>query len=147
MSNTIHQYGQGDNVAGDKVIHDFQGANLSGVIGSQFSDNAQVSDNQFIQNNNADAAELLQLIASLRQTAAQFPEDVREEIIIDIEDVEAEVQKPETERNKTRLKKRLAALLATVLTISGSVAAVADFTNNVTDLGEKLGIELIINNE
>ncbi|MEG4574974.1 hypothetical protein QUA56_20125 [Microcoleus sp. N3A4] len=61
---------------------------MSGVIGSG---NAEVSNNQFLQNNNANTADILKLIASLRETCAQFPEDIRDEIIIDIEDVEAEV--------------------------------------------------------
>jgi len=41
--------------------------------------------------NNANTAELLQLISSMRETAAQFPEDIRDGIILDIEAVEAEV--------------------------------------------------------
>jgi Domain of unknown function (DUF4926) len=154
MSNPIYQYGQGDNVAGDKVLGDKVAGNkvdnsqtnnfngpMSGVIGS---DNANVTNNQFIQTNNANTAELLQLIASLRQTAAQFPEDVREEIIIDLEDVEAEIQKPETDRNKTKLKKRLAAILAAATATGIAIANITDFTNNVTDLAEKAGIELAL---
>lgn len=142
MSNNIHQYGQGDNVAGDKIDNsktsNFNGP-MSGVIGS---DNAQVSGNSFIQNKNANTAELLQLIASMRQTAAQFPPEVRDEIIIDIEDVETEIQKPENERNKTRLKKRLMAIIATLMAIATPIAATTDFANNVIDVGNKLGIEI-----
>ena len=110
---------------------------MYGIIGS---DNAQI--NSFIQNNHANTAELLQLITSMRQTAAQFPPDVRDEIIIDIEDVEAEIQKPESDRNKTRLKKRLAAILAAATATGVAIAGMTDFANNAIDLSNKLGIEV-----
>ncbi len=78
----------------------------------------------------------------MRQTAAQFPPDVRDEIIIDIEDVEAEIQKPESDRNKTRLKKRLAAILAAATATGVAIAGMTDFANNAIDLSNKLGIEV-----
>ncbi|HAX76443.1 MAG TPA: hypothetical protein DCY88_11535 [Cyanobacteria bacterium UBA11372] len=78
----------------------------------------------------------------MRQTAAQFPPDVRDEIIIDIEDVETEIQKPENERNKTRLKKRLMAIIATAIAIATPIAGMTDFANNAIDLSNKLGIEI-----
>ncbi|MFB2980631.1 hypothetical protein [Microseira sp. BLCC-F43] len=78
----------------------------------------------------------------MRQTAAQFPPDVRDEIIVDIEDVEAEIQKPESDRNKTRLKKRLSAILAIATATGIAIAGMTDFANNAIDLGNKLGIEV-----
>lgn len=153
MSNTIHQYGQGDNVGGDKVGGDKVGgdqvdnsqtnnlekAKVSGVIGR---DNAQASNSQFNQNNNANTAEILKLITSMRETADQFPEDIREGIIIDIEDVESEIKKPENERNPARLKKSLKAILATAAAIGVGIAGVTDFANTAIDVSNKLGIEL-----
>jgi hypothetical protein len=153
MSNTIHQYGQGDNVGGDNVegdkvggdkvdnsqVNHLEDAKVSGVIGR---DNAQVSNSQFNQNNNANTAELLQLISSMRQTADQFPEDIREGIIIDIEDVETEIKKPENQWNKTRLKKSLTALVAAGTAFGVGIAGMADFADNVIDVSHKMGIEL-----
>jgi len=148
MSNTIHQYGQGDKVGGDKVGGDkvdhsqanhLEGAKVSGVIGR---DNAQVSNSQFNQNNNANTAELLQLISSMRQTADQFPEDIREGIIIDIEDIESEIQKPENQWNKTRLKKSLKAIVAAVTAVAIPIAGITYFANTAIDLGQKVGVEL-----
>ena len=153
MSNTIHQYGQGDKVGGDKVGGDkvggdkvdnsqtnhLEGAKVSGVIGR---DNAQVSNSQFNQNNNANTAELLKLISSMRETADQFPEDIREGIIIDIEDVEAEIKKPENERNKARLKKSITAMIGAATAIAIPIAGMTDFANTAIDLGQKVGIEL-----
>ena len=112
---------------------------MSGVIGS---DNAEVTNNQFIQNNNTNTAELLKLISSMRQTADQFPEDIREGIIIDIEDIESEIQKPENQWNKTRLKKSLKAIVAAVTAVAIPIAGITYFANTAIDLGQKVGIEL-----
>ncbi|MEG4491922.1 leucine-rich repeat domain-containing protein [Microcoleus sp. D3_18_C4] len=119
----------------------FQGANFSGNIGGS-SNSAEVAGNQSLQNNNAKTAELFKLISSMRETADQFPEDIREGIIIDIEDVETEIKKPENQWNKTRLKKSLTALLAAGTAIGVGIAGVTDFANTAIDVGQKLGIEL-----
>ena len=153
MSNTIHQYGQRDNVGGDKVRGDKVGgdkvdhsqannlknAKVSGVIAR---DNAQVSNSQFNQNNNSNTAELLKLISSMRETAEQFPEDIREGIIIDIEDIETEIKKPQNQWDRAILKKSLTAIGGAVIAIGVGVAGVTDFANTAIDLGQKMGIEL-----
>jgi internalin A len=115
MSTTINQHhsGSGDNVADNKIV-----------------------------NKNANMAELMQLIAAMRQTAAQFPVDVQESVILDIEDVEAELEKPEGDRNSSRLKKRLIALATAGSLVAAPIAGMAEFANNAIDLGSKLGIEL-----
>jgi len=112
---------------------------MSGVIGS---DDATVTDTTFIQTNNANTAELLKLIASMRETAAQFPEDIREGVMIDIEDVEIEVNKPEDQWSKARLKKSLTALVALAGILGTGVGGAIDIANNAIDLGEKVGIEI-----
>ncbi|MBD1810989.1 leucine-rich repeat domain-containing protein [Microcoleus vaginatus DQ-U2] len=119
----------------------FQGANFSGNIGGS-SNSAEVAGNQSLQNNNTNTAELLKLISSMRQTADQFPEDIREGIIIDIEDVETEIKKPENQWNKTRLKKSLTALVAAGTAIGVGIASMTDFANTAIDVSNKLGIEL-----
>ena len=156
MPNNIHQYGSGDNIAGDKVIGDkvmrdkidkqfnnnLQGANI-GNFANEVKDNAQQTATDFTQTRGASVAELLQLITNLRQTADQFPSDIREELIIDVEDVELEVQKPASERNLPKLKKRLLALFTAATVTFGAVAGTTDFANNVLEISNKLGIELI----
>jgi internalin A len=131
----------GDNVMGNKIVNqqNFNGP-MSGVIAS---DNAQVSNNQFIQNN-ANTAELLQLITTLRQTATTFPKDIQDELTIDIDDVETELQKPEPDRNPTKLKKRLLALATAGALIASPIAGMTDFANTAIDLAGKLNIELPI---
>jgi internalin A len=118
----------------------FQGANFSGNIGGS-SNSAEVG-NQSVQNNNANTAELLKLISSMRETAAQFPEDIREGVIIDIEDVESEIKKPEKERNPARLKKSLKAIVAGAAAIGVGIGGAVDLANKTIDLGEKVGIEI-----
>ncbi|MEZ2249814.1 COR domain-containing protein [Microcoleus sp.] len=118
----------------------FQGANFSGNIGG--SSNSAEVDNQSVQNNNANTAEILKLISSMRETATQFPEDIRDGVIIDIEDVEAEIKKPEKERNPARLKKSLKAILATTAAIGVGISGAVDLANKTIDLGEKVGIEI-----
>ena len=132
------------NVNGKKMTQDSSKTNnfngpMSGVIGS---DNATVSNNAFIQNNNANTAELLQLISSMRETALQFPEDVRDGIILDIEAVEAEIKKPEKEQENTRLKTILKRILTAGTAIGIGVVGVTEFANTAIDVGQKLGIEL-----
>jgi len=151
MPNNIHQYGSGDNIAGDKVMRDKigtqfnnnnQGANIANFA-NEVKDNACQQASNFSQTSGASVAELLQLINNLRQTTTEFPSDVREDIIIDIDDVETEIQKPEKERSLPKLKKRLLALLAAVSVIAAPIAGITDFTNNVLEIGSKLGLELI----
>ncbi len=93
-----------------------------------------------IYNNNQ--TQILQLVANLRQIASTFPQDLQDDLTIDIDDVEEELKKPEDKRNPNKLKKRLLALAMAFSAIAAPTAAMADFTNNVTDLAEKAGIEL-----
>ncbi|MEH2459648.1 MAG: hypothetical protein V7K34_20525 [Nostoc sp.] len=141
MSNTINQFGKGDNVAGDKIQNDFKGANI-GNFANEVKDNARQQASNFNQTSGANISEILQLIGNLRQTAAQFPPETRDDMIIDIDDVEVEIQKPEKERNLPKLKKRLLALLAAATLVAAPIAGMTDFTNNVMEIGSKLNIEL-----
>lgn len=143
MSNNIHQYGKGDNVAGDKIQgdknqNDFKDATIGFVAQNQ----AQATVGNLNQTSGASVAELIQIISTMRQTAAQFPPETRDDIIIDIDDVEAEIQKPEKERNLPKLKKRLVALIAAATLVAAPIAGMTDFTNNVLEIANKLNIEL-----
>ncbi|MEH1853682.1 MAG: DUF4926 domain-containing protein [Nostoc sp.] len=138
MSNTINQFGKGDNVAGDKIQNDFKEATIGFVAQNQ----AQATVNNLNQTSGASVAELMQLIGNLRQTAAQFPLETHDDIIIDIDDVEVEIQKPEKERNLPKLKKRLVALLTAATVVAAPIASMTSFTKDVMEIGSKLGIEL-----
>ncbi len=150
MTSNIHQHGQGDNFAGDKVMRDKIGtqissSNIANVV-NENKDNAQVTASHFSQTTGASPEELLQLIAALRQNLAQFPAEHQEDIEIDLEDVEAEIHKPAEQRNLSRLKKRLIALGSAALLVSSQAPSVVEqtsaFIDNVTELSTKVGIEL-----
>ncbi|WP_445172619.1 hypothetical protein [Microcoleus sp.] len=143
--NTLNLYFDGNSMNQDSSqTNNLQGANLSGINASQFQDNVQASGYQFNQTNNANTGELLKLISSMRETAAQFPEDDREEVLMEIGNVEEQLNKPEEKRNLKLIAKKLGVILAIAGTIASPIANMTDFTNNVTDLAQKAGVELPI---
>ncbi|TAH20329.1 MAG: hypothetical protein EAZ09_14610 [Oscillatoriales cyanobacterium] len=121
--------------------NNLQGAQIGSMaIANEMKDNAQQTASGGI--NNANTAELLQLISSMRESIAQFPEDIRDGIIIDIEDVEAEIKKPEGQWNKARLKKSLTAMIGAATAIAIPIAGMTDFASSAIDVGQKVGIEI-----
>ncbi len=146
MANIINQHGSGDNIAGDKVMGQkmgtqINGGNIGNVV-NEASGNAQVSAIGFSQTSGISTAELLQLVDRLRQTASQLPPEIRDDLIIDIDDVEVELQKPDDQRSRPKLKKRLVALVAAASMLTGGVSAANTFADEVIELGSKIGIEL-----
>ncbi|QLE43002.1 GTP-binding protein [Nostoc sp. C052] len=124
-----------------QFTNNLQGANIANLA-NQVKDNASQQASNFNQTSGASVAELMQLIGNLRQTAAQFPPETHDDIIIDIDDVEVEIQKPEKERNLPKLKKRLVALLTAATVVAAPIASMTGFTKDVLEIGSKLGIEL-----
>jgi Leucine-rich repeat (LRR) protein len=119
-----------------------QNANIANQA-NQINDHGQQNANHFSQNQDKNTDEILKIITSLRQISSQFPPQHQEDILIDLEDVETELQKPESDRNLPKLKKRLMALLTASTIIAAPVANLTDFTNNITDLAQKAGIGLL----
>ncbi|MEH2367511.1 leucine-rich repeat domain-containing protein [Nostoc sp.] len=132
---------QGDFKPMTENTNNLQGANIANFA-NQVKDNASQQASNFNQTSGANISEILQLIGNLRQTAAQFPPDIRDDMTIDIDDVEAEIQKPEKERNLRKLQIRLLALLTAASVVAAPIAGITDFTNNVMEIGNKLNIEL-----
>jgi adenine-specific DNA methylase len=85
--------------------------------------------------------EITRMICCLREMAQEFPEAQREEAMVHLEDLEEDITTPEKQKPQ-RFKTRLVALLATIGTIAGTVAVSADFSNNVLELAEKLGVQI-----
>ncbi|TAE68409.1 MAG: GTP-binding protein [Oscillatoriales cyanobacterium] len=123
--------------------NDFSGAHIGSMaLANEVKDNAQQTASGGIEINNANTAEIIKLISSMRETATQFPEDIRDGIIIDIEDVETEIKKPENQWSKARLKKSLTAMIAAGTAIAIPIAGMTDFASSAIDLGQKVGIEI-----
>jgi internalin A len=139
--NIFNNNQQGNYKPMSEITNNNQNANIANFV-NEAKDNAQVTASNFSQTSGASTTELLQLITTMRQAAAQFPKEIQDDIIIDIDDVEEEIKKPENQRNLTRLRKRLIALATIGTTIAIPIAGITDFVNNATDLGSKLGIEL-----
>jgi internalin A len=140
QENSISKNHQGIYKPMSEITNNNQNANIANFVNEE--DNAQVTASNFSKTSGANTAELLQLITTMRQTATQFPREIQDDIIIDIDDVEEEIKKPENQRNSTRLRKRLIALATLASMITTPVAGITDFANNAIDLGNKLGIEL-----
>jgi internalin A len=123
--------------------NNFPGAQIGSVaIAKEVKDSAQQTASGGIHIENANTVEILKLISSMRETAMQFPEDVRDDIIIDIQDVETEINKPKDQWDRPRLKKCLKGIAAGVAAIGVGMAGAVDLANKAIDVGNKLGIEI-----
>jgi internalin A len=148
INNIYNANQQGDHKPMTEITNNNQNANIGNFV-NEANDNAQVTASNFSQTSGASTAELLQLIAAMRQTVAQLPPEIQEDIIIDIDDVEEQIKKPEQQRNLPRLKKRLVALAAVGTTLAAQISGATDYAGKAIDvgtkaveLGQKLGIEL-----
>lgn len=116
------------NAAGEANIANFA---------NQVRDNARQITENFHQNIEQNLDELTKLIYSLREMAKEFPEAQREEAIVHLDDLQEDLTKPEKQKPQ-RIKTRIVALSA----IAGFVVGAADFSNNVAELAEKLGVTI-----
>ena len=97
---------------------------------------------------NQNSADINHLLTALRETAQQFPEAQRDEALMELDDLEADLKAPEKQEPK-RIGKRLQRLMAAgtaAATLAGGAATFSgnlnDFTTNVLDLTEKLGVPI-----
>ncbi len=97
--------------------------------------------NDFSQNISQNIDEITNLIQSLRNTAQEFPTEEREQALVHLDDLEEDLDKPD-KRKPNRVKTRLTALFAIAIGIGGAVATATDFTNNILELSEKLGVPI-----
>ncbi len=129
---------------GSKFTNHNQGANIGNFVNE--ANDSQITATGFTQTSGVTTADVLQMIDRLRQTAAQLPQEVQDNLILDIKAVEDEVQKPEDQRSMSRIKQRLTALLTAATigmgSITGGVSAANTFADEVIELGSKIGIEL-----
>jgi internalin A len=133
------------NTENSAQTNNLQGAQIGSMaIAKEVKDSAQQTASGGIHINNANTAEILKLISSMRQTAAQFPEDEREEVLMEIDNVEAQLNKPADKRSLKLIAKKLGVILAIAAGIAGPIAGMTDFTNNATDLAQKFGVEILM---
>jgi hypothetical protein len=119
--------------------NDLRGANVANFA-NQIQDNAHQVASDFSQSIGQNIDEITRLIGSLREMAQEFPESQRGEAMVHLDDLQEDITTPEKQKPQ-RFKTRLVALLA----IAGTTAGVADFSNNVLELAQKLGVQIEFN--
>ena len=95
---------------------------------------------------NQNSDDINRLLAALRETAQQFPEEQKDEVLMELEDLEADLKAFEKQEPK-RIGKRLQRLIAAgtaAATLAGGAATfsgnINDFTSNVLELAERVGL-------
>lgn len=155
MTTNIHQHGSGDNFTGDKVMGDKITQN-HGKFGIGVMKDGTISDGAIIAgeyNEGSNSLEdVLKLITLMRESVALFPQDKQEDVVIDLDDLEAEINKPEADRRLPRIKKYLTNLATAGTVAIASLGAANEatvqlnsFVDNVGTLANKFQIELPIN--
>ncbi|MCM0590477.1 MAG: hypothetical protein HEQ19_15755 [Gloeotrichia echinulata CP02] len=124
----------------DTFNNDLRGSNI-GNFANQVKDNARQVSCDFSQNIGQNSDEIVKIITSLREIAQDFPEEKREEIMVHLEDLEEDITKPEKLKPQ-RIKTRIMSLLTISSMFCHVVAGAADFSNNVLELSEKLGVPI-----
>jgi len=136
-SNITMTHNQNESVANETTIN-----TPNSNIGFINSGSGTVSN--FSQNIGQNIDEVTKLISSLRDMAKEFPETQREEALVHLDDLQEDISTPEKQKPE-RMKIRLGRLLVISGTIAGIVAGAAEFSNNVLELSEKLGIPIELN--
>ena len=123
--------------------YDMRGAQFAGGFAETVQGN-QVGG--IINNYGQNADDVVRLLTSLRQLSQAFPEEQKADVLMELDDLEGDLSKPEKPEPK-RIGKRLQRLLAAgaaAATLAGGAATftgnVNDFTANVLELGEKIGL-------
>ncbi|PZV07887.1 MAG: pentapeptide repeat-containing protein [Leptolyngbya sp.] len=122
--------------------YDLRGAQFAGGFAETVQGN-QVGG--IINNYGQNADDVVRLLTSLRQLSQTFPEEQKADVLMELDDLESDLSKPEQEPK--RLGKRLQRLIAAgtaAATLAGGAATfsgnVNEFTENVFELGEKIGL-------
>lgn len=157
MTTNINQHGSGDNVAGDKVLGDKIDQSRSkfgiGVMkDGTISEGAIVAAEYNAGSNSLE--DVFKLITLMRESVAIFPQDQQEDLVIDLDDLETEINKPEADRRLPKIRKCLTALAAAgTMAIAGLSATnqatvqLTEFVDNASTLANKFQIELPVQNQ
>lgn len=122
------------------LTYNQQGAKFGGGFASDGGVQIGGTLNDF-STNIAELTDIANLIQTLKQLAQSFPVPQRDEAIEHLSDLQEDLEQPDKAK-PSRIKAALATLLALAIGIGGAVATAAEFTNNILELSNKLGIEL-----
>ncbi|MBD2107594.1 pentapeptide repeat-containing protein [Nodosilinea sp. FACHB-13] len=123
--------------------YDMRGAQFAGGFAETVHGN---NVGGIINNYGQNADDVVRLITSLRQLSEAFPEEQKADVLMELDDLESDLSKPEKQEPK-RIGKRLQRLMAAgtaAATLAGGAATfsgnVNEFTENVFELGERIGL-------
>jgi hypothetical protein len=84
--------------------------------------------------------EISKIIITLQDIASKFPSDIRNDALVHLDDLKSDLSKPG--KNRQTISTRLRTLLVTAALVGGGVAEATDFTNNVLQLKDRLGVSV-----
>ncbi|MEO1590160.1 MAG: hypothetical protein AAFU71_02585 [Cyanobacteria bacterium J06632_22] len=134
--------------ATDRTDEQSQKYDLSSAQAVNFAETVQGHQTgSTINNYSANLNDITRLITNLRESAQAFPNEQREDIVLELDDLEIDVNNPEPDQNRiARRLKRLAAITMTLGAIVGGTDTLSDhlntFAGNVIALTQMLGIPL-----
>lgn len=120
-----------------------RGAKFGGGFAAEggYQEGGQFNDYSIQVGANMD--EITKLIQSLKTTIQKFPKEQQADIDIEIEELQTDLA-DEQRRDPKRLGKHVRSLWLAACAIAVGVAGVADFSNNVLELSEKLNVPIPI---
>jgi hypothetical protein len=127
----------------NNINNDLRGANIANFA-NQLEGNAQQVASDFSQNINQNIDEITKLIDSLRNMAREFPEEQNQAILLQLDDLQEDLATPQ-KQNSERIKNRFKTLVTILGSIAIGFAGTTDFTNNLLDLSEKVGVPIDVN--
>jgi uncharacterized protein YjbI with pentapeptide repeats len=142
VQNLQDKYGEVSKLMSEQPKYDLRGSKFGGGFAAEggIQTRGTLNDYSTTVTNNLD--EITTLIQSLHQLAQTFPAPQRDEVEEHLSDLQDDLKHPDKVK-PSRLKATFAALLAIAIGIGGAVATATDFTNNVLELSNKFGIELV----
>lgn len=126
---------QNESTTNNTTIHN------NSSIGFIQSGNGTISD--FSQNIGQNLDEITRLISSLRSMAQEFPEAEREAVLLHLDDLQEDINTPNKQKPQ-RIQHRLIALGGIAAMLFGIAHTAADFSNNILELSDKLGVRIPI---
>lgn len=123
---------------------DLRGAQFAGGYAETVQGNQEGGT---INNYGSNLNDITRLIRVLRDQADIFPTEHKNDVLMELEDLEIDIQKAVPDQNRIRRRlKRLATVATTVGAITAGTATfsgnINDFTNNIVELTETLGISI-----
>jgi len=125
-------------MVGNQYTNNLQGSNIANFA-NELRDNASQTASQFSQTIGQNADEIVRLMTALREQAQQFSEDLRDDAIIQLDDLQQDLSTPARNQPK-RITRRIVALLTFAGILGTTIATATEFANNVLELADKFEI-------